>query len=377
MKHLNIMMLLVFLTVVSLNAQNKDKDIRALVQQKVVEGKKPVPVQGGVAFLNDNTIDIKTEDGHTLSISYTGAIDRLHYNHGLAVAEEKSRELQVDHMKLRVFSGENNAEIYKKTVEAQPYASLNDGVIFTEARTYAEWDGFFKVIYLSSGKTVIPEFAKGQNFQATPIDGKRILILVRTSERYMTEKFGSSRRTKGVKIYIYDTDKREKELITTLDNVNFKHPGVGAVHFVKKASGELGFLLIDITSDIYFRYKYYEVYDKNVQLIDTFQGILGGVFYDSLNTYSAYKENAEDEHGYIRNLNDKTTHRVSTPDNLIMDIGHAGKITIKNSKLLVPVQNSVNKHDERSPHILKIDLKSGDIGKANKTLLFNRKEINY
>lgn len=377
MKHLSIMMLLVFLTVVSLNAQNKDKDVRALVQQKMAEGKRPVPVQGGLAFINDNAIELQTEDGQTLSIPTTGSINRLQYNRGLAVAEENTRELLGDHMKLRVFSGKKNAEIYTDTVDAQPYAPLNEDVIFTEARTYAEWDGLFKVIYLPSGETVIPEFAKVGNYQATPLDENRILVLVDIWKKYRSKKGGPAWKITGVMVYEYNVQTRQETLIETFKEVAFGSPHVGAVHFIKKENDVIGFFL-DVISEnsTYDKSNYYEISNNKITLVDQVEGSLYRAYTDKENTYALFRYK-DSSSGYLRNCSTRTNYKISSFWKKRGEIGAADNIISTNGTFLLSEQTSVRNRGTETPYIIEIDKQTGEVTKRSNAVLINGQTINF
>ena len=192
MKYLTLLMALLFLWMSSLQAQKIRDSVRVqtMIQQKLNAGMKPVPIQGGIAFAQKNKIDLLTSDGNEIKIPYSGGINRMVYRKGLAVAEEYAVKLPVDHMDLSIFSTKDDTEIYQETVEAQPYMAFNEDIIFTQAQTYAEWDGYFELLYLNNKERIKPDFSKGENFQATPIDENRLLVLVGMKKKCKLKSLG-------------------------------------------------------------------------------------------------------------------------------------------------------------------------------------------
>lgn len=381
MKYLTLLMALLFLWTSSLQAQKIRDSVRVqtMIQQKLNAGMKPVPIQGGIAFAQQNKIDLLTSDGSEIEIPYSGGINRMVYRKGLAVAEEYAVNLPVDHMDLRIFSAKDDIEIYQETVEAQPYMAFNEDIIFTQARTYAEWDGYFELLYLNNKERIIPEFSKGKNFQATPIDEERILVLVGMKKKVQTEKFGPMWESTGVKVYEYNVHTRQEKLISTLEDVYIKHPGVGAVDFVKKEDDTVGFLLFTSSNESFYIYHYYEFSGDSVKKVDGFEGLLFDFFTDGDESYAIFKNDAKDKKGYLRKCHKGKNYVMGSFSKYEDDLRRINSVANRGAEILLTIGNETTRIDYNrghSPHMLRIHKDDGSIHYVGKSVLLGNQPFN-
>lgn len=153
----------------------------------------------------------------------------------------------------------------------------------------------------------------------------------------------------GVKVYEYNAHTRQEKLISTLEDVYIKHPGVGAAYFVKKEDDTVGFLLVSDRDGADFKYHYYEFASGQVEQVDEFKGVLFDFFTDGKKSYAIYEKYKEDK-GYFRKCNESTDYLITSFSEYEDDLRRISSVTNRGAEILLTIGIETTRIDYNRDH---------------------------